>query len=64
MHLHFLCPCRVRLQHVSCTLDVHRVLERERHDRMVERSLVDVAAHYAERQGVLIYYCGQWSIKS
>lgn len=26
--------------------------------------LAYVVCHYAEQQGVLIYYCGQWSIKS
>ncbi len=31
---------------------------------VVQYSLVDVAGHYAELQGVLIYYCGQWSMKS
>lgn len=60
----FLRVSAVAVGHVSCTLDVSRELERQRHDRMVEWSLVDVAAHYAERQGVLIYYCAQWSIKS
>lgn len=30
----------------------------------VPYSLVDVAGHYAELQGVLIYYRGQWSMKS
>lgn len=31
---------------------------------VVQYSLADVASHYAELQGVLIYYCGQWSMKS
>lgn len=48
----------------SWTFDLNRELEGQRQDPMVECSLVDVAAHYAERQGVLICYCGQWSIKS
>lgn len=48
----------------SWTFDVNMELERQRQDPLVECSSVDVAAHYAERQGVLIYYCGQWSIKS
>lgn len=62
--LHVLCLSAMAVGHVSGALDMNRELERQRQDRMVEWSLVDVAAHYAERQGVLIYYCGQWSIKS
>lgn len=31
---------------------------------VVQYSLADVASHYAELQGVLIYYCGQPSMKS
>lgn len=62
--LHLLCLSAMAVGHVSGALDMNRELEGQRQDRMVEWSLVDVAAHYAERQGVLIYYCGQWSIKS
>lgn len=38
--------------------------EKGRRGEVVQYSLVDVAGHYAELQGVLIYYCGQWSMKS
>lgn len=38
--------------------------ERGRREDVVQYSLVDVAGHYAELQGVLIYYGGQWSMKS
>ncbi len=41
----------------------HRA-EKGRHEDVVQCSLVDVAGHYAELQGVLIYYRGQWSMKS
>lgn len=38
--------------------------EKGRREDVVQYSLVDVAGHYAELQGVLIYYRGQWSMKS
>lgn len=35
-----------------------------RWEHVVQYNLVDVAGHYAEQQGVLIYYRGQWSRKN
>lgn len=31
---------------------------------MAWHNLAYVVCHYAEQQGVLIYYCGQWSMMS
>lgn len=39
-------------------------IEKGKGKHVVWYNLAYVVCHYAEQQGVLIYYCGQWSIKS